>query len=697
MSGITPGLGCPDCLARGDLVGEARGGGRLSVRPPGRKRRSRVEEVEVANRAFRPEDGYRLKTAAEPDLSPDGRRVAFVVSEVDEETDRLRSSVWVVSTDGSGPPRRFTEGPADRNPLWSPNGRWLAYLSVTDDKPHHAHVRLASLDGGAPSRLGDLPGPVMQVAWSPDSARLAVVCRLGGRDPDAKAREKNAPRPVRGLAPRLDGFGWHEGRRHLFLVDVDDGGATQLTKGDYDHTDPAFSPDGRFLAFVSDRHPRRDDRELRNDVWLVPTTGGRPRRLSAGNGFTAGPQFSPDGTLVAFGGKETDTWDADSHLFVVPVEGGEPERIASRLDRPVPVMPLLPVPFRWWGERELAFLVADRGCVRLHRARVGDATSREVAADDMQITGLAARPDRPSAAFTACWPDRPSELFVISRSGETRQLSHLHDDFLDQVELAPAVRSTVRRPDGTDIDYFLLSPTHPRAGRPPLHLDIHGGPHGWWPSGRGLAFHQALAGAGYAVVLPNPRGSAGYGQAFTSACTGDWGGADFQDLLACCDDVVEKGLADGSRMFVHGYSYGGFMTAWAVGHTDRFRAATASAAVIDQQSMLLTTDVPHFAEHNMLGTPWKGSGEYEKRSPLTYLPDVTTPVLVLHWEGDVRVPIGQGEELYAGLRMLGKEAEFFRYPGGFHVVHTPSQDVDWVRQVLAWNSRHDPRRASRSR
>ncbi len=650
----------------------------------------------MAKRAFRPEDGYRLKTAAEPELSPDGHRVAFTVREVDEEKDRVQSSIWVAGTDGSAPPRRFTEGPADRSPTWSPDGHWLAYISVIDDKPHHAHVRLAPLDGGAPSRLGDFPGPVVQLTWSPDSGRLAVVCQVGGRDPDADGRDRNAPRTVRGLAARLDGIGWYEGRRHIFIVDVDSGATTQVTRGDYDHADPAFSPDGQYLVFVSDRHRRRDDREFRSDVWLMASDGGRPQRLSGGHGFTAAPQFSPDGSLVAFAGTVSDTWDEDGHVFVMPVGGGEGRRLAPRLDRPVPVT-ALSVPFRWWGEREIVFMVADRGRVHLHAARVGDAASQEVVGLDTQLCGLGARPGRPEVAFTAVWPDRPSELYVTSRTaGSPTQLSELHADLLEEVELSPPIRSTITRPDGTEIDYFTLLPPKRRAGPPPLHLDVHGGPHGWWPTAWALAFHQSIAGAGYTVVLPNPRGSASYGQQFTAACTGDWGGADFEDILACCEDAVVRGVADGKRMFVHGYSYGGFMTAWAVGHTQLFRAATASAAVIDQRSMI-NTDVPHFLEFNMGGTPWGGTGTYEKRSPLTYLPDVNTPVLVLHWEGDLRVPIGQGEELYAGLRLLGKEAEFVRYPGGFHDVHAPSQDVDWVRQVLTWNAKHDPRRSARSR
>ncbi|MGH9303937.1 MAG: alpha/beta hydrolase family protein, partial [Acidimicrobiales bacterium] len=319
--------------------------------------------------------------------------------------------------------------------------------------------------------------------------------------------------------------------------------------------------------------------------------------------------------------------------------------------------------------------------------------SREIFGGDRQIDGFALAGN--AVAFTASWPDRPSEVFTGTlRDGEARQLSHLNDAFIDEVELAGVSRHKIDRPDGTEIEYFTIVPPPSalgsRSSRLPVHLLIHGGPHGLWPAGRFLALHQALAASGYALVLPNPRGSTSYGQEFTRACTGDWGGADCEDILACCDDVIEQGLGDPSRMFVSGGSYGGFMTSWIVGHTKRFRAATAVAAVIDQTSMVLTSEIPDFSMFNFGGTPWDRPDEYRKRSPLSYLPDVETPVLVIHWEGDMRVPIGQGDELYTGLRLLGKKAEFLRYPGGFHIFRTPSQSVDWARRLIEWNGRHDP-------
>jgi dipeptidyl aminopeptidase/acylaminoacyl peptidase len=653
----------------------------------------------MAKRRFRLEDAFRLKAATEAALSADGKRVAFVLAEADEEADRLSSSIWVVPTDGSAPPRRFTEGPADRSPRWSPDGRWLAYISVTDNRRQHAHVRLAPLDGGMPARLGDLPGPGGPLAWSPDSRRIAAVVRVGLPDPEQQsARERNAGRVTRGLAARFDGVGWKDGRRHVFLVDVQDGSAVQLTRGDYDHGDPAFSPDGAVLAFTSDRHSRRNDRTIRADVWVVPVVGGRPRRLTDGTLRAAFPLFSPGGEKVAFvGQQDADSWDTDRHVFVVPADGSEAAReVAPGTDRPVPIVPGLPAPMGWIGPSELAILLADRGRVVLHRARIGDRRSREIAGGELQIDAFSVY--RGTVAFTAGWLDQPSELYVGAIGGQQPvQLTHLNDDFLGEVELAPLARSSITRPDGTEVEYFTMLPPDRARGRLPLHLDIHGGPHAWWPSANRLAQHQSIAAAGYALVLPNPRGSSGYGQQFTAACTGDWGGGDYEDILACCDDLIERGVADAGRMFVTGGSYGGFMTGWIVGHTGRFRAATAVAAVTDQTSMALTSDIPDFSVFNMGGTLWDRPGEYERLSPLRYAPAINTPVLLIHWEGDLRVPIGQAEELYNGLRLLGKEAELVRYPGGFHTVRTPSQAVDWTRRTLDWNDQHDSRRRTTSR
>jgi dipeptidyl aminopeptidase/acylaminoacyl peptidase len=288
-------------------------------------------------------------------------------------------------------------------------------------------------------------------------------------------------------------------------------------------------------------------------------------------------------------------------------------------------------------------------------------------------------------------------VFAQPLAGKSpKQVSHINDDFTDTVQLGPVERHAITSADGLEIEYFLVRPadrdrdrgrsrSRSRDGRRmPVHLEIHGGPHGFHALGAGLPLYQTLAAAGVAVLLPNPRGSCGYGQAFTEACTHDWGGGDFDDLMACVDDVVERGVADPERLTVGGYSYGGFMTSWVIGHTRRFRAAVVGAPVVDQLSMLGTTDVAGFSIYELGGLPWERPDEYVKRSPLTYLQNATTPVLIQHREGDLRCPIGQSEELYAHLKLLGKKVEFVRYPGGSHFTSTPSQAVDRVQRILDW-------------
>lgn len=552
--------------------------------------------------------------------------------------------------------------------------------------------------------VGELPGPVGELAWSPDSSRIVVVCRVGVPDrEEATAKERNAPRRVRGLGARVDGVGWQEGRRHLFLIDVPDGSTKQLTRGEFDHDHPSFSPDGKSIVYAADRSRRRDDRQFRSDAWIVSLDGGRPRRLTNGKGHVSFPQFSPDGELVAFAGQVTEDWHEDSHVFVVPSNGSrQPEQLAPDTDRPTESLSGSP-PIRWTGQRELTILVADRGSVALHRARLGARRSRELIGGEIQVDGFATQGGHRRVAYAGSWVDRPGELF-ITRGGDDRpvRLTQLNGDFVNEVELATANRSSITRPDGTEVEYFTVLPPDRPPAKLPLHLDIHGGPHAWWPWASFLSVHQSLAAAGYCVLLPNPRGSASYGQRFTEACTGDWGGGDCEDILACCDDLIERGVADPGRMFLGGGSYGGFMTNWIVGRSDRFRAATTVASLSDLRSMALTSDIPEVLQFYFGGPPWRRPDEYDRRSPLTYLANVTTPVLILHWEGDIRVPIGQADELYGALKLLGKEVEFVRYPGGFHILSTPSQVVDEIGQLLDWNKRHDPRqrrvrRASPSR
>ena len=279
----------------------------------------------------------------------------------------------------------------------------------------------------------------------------------------------------------------------------------------------------------------------------------------------------------------------------------------------------------------------------------------------------------------------------LSGNGRPRCISNANAKLRREITLSPTKRISYKSPDGLEIEAFAIYPPG-RARRPyPLELSIHGGPHGWHPSTFGLLHNQLMAAEGYAVLMPNPRGSSGYGEAFESGCLGDWGGGDCADLLAGVDTLVHRGVADPDRLYVGGYSYGGYMSSWIVTQDRRFRAAAIGAPITNLASGIGTDDIPVYNIEEMGGPPWQVPDEYAARSPMTHVAKVRTPVLLYHWEGDLRCPIAQSEEFFVALKLLGRRVEFLRYPGGAHGIRTPSQDFDARRRVLAWYARYAPR------
>lgn len=639
-----------------------------------------------------------MRWVSDPQLSPDGSKVAWAESWLDADRDEPVSAIHVGVSDASSKGRPFTAGPHDFWPRWSPDGRYLAYLSAADSPPA---LKLAPLTGGVPVTVA-APGPVKAVAWSPQGNRLVLVVNLSGKpgsDPES-ARAKNAPRVIRGWFNRLDGAGWLEGRDHLFLYDVESEQLRQLTSGDYDHAQPSFSPDGSTIVFVSDRSRTRDDRLGEADLWTIPADGrSKPRRVVTGVAEAGFPSFSPDGAHIAFTGLLglEQTAGRDSKLLVIAADGsGAPELVAPGLDRPV-AFTLNDSPFVWLSADELAFTVADRGSVHIRRARLGERTARSVVAGDRQVAGLsvARGGGRELLAFSSYWADSPHEVNVIElgrRARQPVQLSRAGAALSAAVTLIAPERFSATAPDGRDLEYFVIRPKG-RRELPPLFLEIHGGPHLHNPIGELLPHYQGLAAAGYAVVLPNPRGSTGYGGRFTALARGDWGEGPFADVLACADDAIARGLADKERQFVGGYSYGGYMSSWAVGHTNRFRAAAIGAPVVDTISHFGTGDGGRYFVDALDGDPWTAHERLRAQSPVTYADSIRTPVMLYVNEGDLRCPPGQADELFAAIKWHGGKVEYVRYPGGSHLsffpmLGPPSQNEDRLRRIIDWCARH---------
>jgi len=652
----------------------------------------------VARRRLIPNDTFQLRNVFDPRVSPDGKLVAYVVSTADKEADENHFCIYVAPLGSRGEPRRFTQGKRDHSPRWSPDGKTLAFVSSRNNKPQ---VYLAPMDGGEARQLTKAKFGVNQIAWSPDSKRIAYAGRVGDyKEPrERKGAERAVPRVLRDMVHKQDGIGFYDNRRmHLFTVEVETGAEKQITDGDWNDTQPAWSPDGKRIAFSSDRERSRHNRHGRSDVWIVPSAGGRPRKLTRSHGAAFAAVFSPDGRYIAYAGHERENEGAaNNHLLVRPATGpGAPGSISESLDRSVAAGPAMAGQSIAWSanSRSVYFLAADHGAVSLYRGGVQNGSVSKVIGGDRAIDGFDLLPDGRGVAFTAMWTTEPGEVYAgrLSGSGRVRRVSDANDELRKEAEFGTMRRMSYKAKDGFDLEMFVLYPPDYRERRSyPLALNIHGGPHGYHPTVTGLLQMQALAGAGYVVMMPNPRGSQGYGEKFTEACVGDWGGADYEDIMTGVDVLVDKGIADPDRLFVGGYSYGGFMSSWVVGHTDRFRAATIGAPVTNLVSMFGEGDIPLFDMYELGGTPYSHREEYEFRSPVSYLKDVKTPVLLLHWEGDLRCPIGQSEELFAGLKVLRKKVEFIRYPGGSHGGRTPSQAVDMMKRIQAWYDKHMPR------
>jgi dipeptidyl aminopeptidase/acylaminoacyl peptidase len=640
---------------------------------------------------MQPDDVYRLTGTGDPRLSPDGATVAYVQSWIDEEQHEPRSAIWSVPADSSAPPRRLTFGGLrDSSPRWSPDGRWLAFTSARDDAP--AQLFVLPVDGPGESRqLTTLKGAIEGVAWAPDSERIAFVSRAHDLADDIEDVAKRPPRRFTRLQFRLDNEGWTQGRtHHLHTVGLEGAEPVRLTDGDAEDQMPAWSPDGSLIAFVSARHADWD-LGTATDIYTIDARDGAPVLVTATDGSCLLPVWSPEGDRIAhvFVPGEFDD-PRHGRIAIVDRATGARTVLTEALDRNAAPFPAMRAPI-WDGDR-IVFPVEDAAKVPLFEVPADGSRPAVPCADPPGVlTGFDLVGDR--LAYTASTPTTMPEVFV-----DGRQVTDVGAAFSSEVTLVGPEPFVAIAPDGVEVPAWIMRPP---AFDPdqlyPAVLNIHGGPFTQYGD-KFFDEFQVEAGAGYVVLYANPRGSSGYAEDWGRAIRGPveggpgWGSVDYDDLMAVTDEAIKRfAFIDPERIAVMGGSYGGYMTSWIIGHTDRFRCAISERAVNEMVSEDGSSDFAGFFRGYVGANPWEAPEAYRRISPLTYAEQITTPTLILHSEDDLRCPINQGEQLFTVLRALRREVEFVRFPGESHELTrsgSPTHRVQRFELVLDWLDRY---------
>ncbi|HVB72789.1 MAG TPA: S9 family peptidase [Ktedonobacteraceae bacterium] len=665
------------------------------------------------------EDLYQFKTLSKPRMSPDGQRVAFVVTTIDERLHTYRSAIWVIPA-GSGEAQRFTNSVANaHSPAWSPDGRWLAFVSdrqgealgkdatreqkASQGKPQ---IWLMPANGGEARQLTRMPHGANQPQWSPDSQRIlfgAAVAPLDEESEDGKPLPK--VRVIDRLFYRLDGVGFiHDRRQHLFLIDVTGGEVRQITGGDWDDRDAAWSPGGERIAFVSSRG---------EDRWHLPcfdiyTLGiengqsGELRRHTDGTLSCSSPSWSPDGQTIAFLGalrlrsvshNELYTIDADAqHAAALALSHEFEGSCGDWTNSDTTDEQLMPAPAWSRDGKTLYVLASQRGASRVYAISSEGAGKQPPTLTPGGVDALDFSLDssRGTLLMLIEDPTRVAEIFVCSLNtpGALRRLTSFNDDLFNELRLTTPEHITYAGADGWPVDGWIIKPPDFDSTRKyPLIVEIHGGPNTQYGYGFIHEMH-VLAASGYVVLYTNPRGSIGYGHDFALAVRGAWAEKDPEDIVNGIDAVIQKGYIDEQRLGVIGGSYGGFMTNWLISHSDRFKAAVTDRSVADRASFFGSSDIGwKFAADDLESTPYEEPERHRRMSPLTYVQDIHTPLLIIHSESDARCNIEQAEQLFAALKYMGREVLFVRFEGQSHGLSRgghPHSRLERLRHIRAW-------------
>ncbi|WP_367387002.1 S9 family peptidase [Bacillus vallismortis] len=645
------------------------------------------------------EDITAIVSVTDPQYVPDGSRAAYVQSQVNQEKDSYTSNIWVYETKtGGSVPWTYGEKQST-DPRWSPDGRTLAFISDREDDI--AQLYLMSAEGGEARKLTNIPYGVSKPVWSPDGESVLVTVSLGGEEriDDQKKKEPDSFEPVevQGLSYKRDGKGLTRGAyAQLVLVNLKSGEVKQLTNRKADHGDPAFSPDGKSLVFSADL-TEADDASKLHDVCMMSLETGDFKVITSHRGSFGPSSFSPDGRYLALLGHEQEYQNATlEKAWLYDLEQDRLTCLTEMLDvhladaligdsliggaeqRPV------------WTKDSQGFYVigTDQGSTGIYYISI-EGLVYPIRIEKEYINSFSISPDEQHFIASVTKPDRPSELYSIPLGQKEKRLTGVNDKFVGEHTMSIPEDIQYVTEDGVTVNGWLMKPAQTEEETSyPLILNIHGGPHMMYGH---TYFHefQVLAAKGYAVVYINPRGSHGYGQEFVNAVRGDYGGKDYEDVMQAVDEAIKRDpQLDPERVGVTGGSYGGFMTNWIVGQTNRFKAAVTQRSISNWVSFHGVSDIGYFftdwqLEHDMFADTEK----LWDRSPLKYAANVETPLLILHGERDDRCPIEQAEQLFIALKKMGKDTMLVRFPKASHNLSRsghPGQRIKRLNYISSW-------------
>jgi len=690
--------------------------------------KERARDSLPSERRITETDLFRFVWVADPQISPDGKRVAFVRVAVNTKKDGYDTAVWVAPADGSDSPRAFTSGPQDASPRWSPDGKWIAFTRALekDGKPQPPQLYAIPSGGGEARALTDLPKGAGSPEWSPDGATIAFTSTTNEKDLAKKAKQDSGKkdesdsalaedresdvRVITRAVYRFNGRGYLDRDRpaHIWTVAAPGEGSAlpasrQVTKGEFDEDGIAWSPDGAEIFFTSNREKEPYYGAPDSDLYAVAAGGGQPRRVVDIDGPIGEFAFSPDGRRIAFrairNGSPARSYDQPDLFVVDRAPGATPRNLTGDYDYDVgsgltgdqrAPRGASPSVLAWTKDgASIVTGTAERGRANLLRFDAASGKPTPLTTGDHEVMSSSATPDASRLALVISTPTAIGDLFVLdAATGQQRQLTRFNDALFSELNLTAPEEITYPSFDGKQIQAWVQKPPgFDPARKYPLILNIHGGPHAAYGHTFDHEF-QWMAARGYVVLYPNPRGSSAYGQEFGNVIQYHYPGDDYKDLMAGVDELVRRGYVDPKRLGVTGGSGGGILTNWTITQTPRFAAAVAQRSIADWAGFWYTADFTLFTPRWFRGAPWEDPADFAARSPITHIAKVTTPLMLIEGEADYRTPPADGgEQMFRALKFLKKPTVMVRFPDESHELSRsgkPWHRVKRLRHIVGW-------------